>query len=104
IHYRGILLSVMERQHGLKYRLSARCTSINDLGVTYVDRDGLEHKLEAQTVILAVGMKPKTAEAMKFAKSLVEAGIGFRLIGDCAHSRGNIQRAVRSAFAAASAI
>jgi hypothetical protein len=84
--------------------LNASCTGIYDDGVIFRDKACVEHKLEAGTVVLSVGMKPKTFEAVKIAKGLTEAGIKFHLIGDCAQTRGNVQKAIRSAFAAAVSI
>lgn len=104
IHYRSVILMAIERQENLKYILNARCTRILSDGAVYVDGDGREHLLEADNVVLAVGMKPKVEEAFQFVREFADAKVEFHLIGDCAHERGNIQKAVRSAFAAASTI
>ncbi len=101
VHYRRMLLMALDKQENVKYMLNASCTGIYDNGVIFTDKEGIEHKLEAGTVVLSVGMKPKTFEAVKIAKGLTEAGIKFHMIGDCAQTRGNVQKAIRSAFAAA---
>ncbi|MEM3551137.1 MAG: FAD-dependent oxidoreductase [Candidatus Bathyarchaeia archaeon] len=104
LHYRVILLETVEKQKNLKYILNARCTSIQDNWVAYLDLNNIERKIEAGTVVTSVGMKPKTDETLKFTKELAEVEIKFYLAGDCTHPRGNIQKAVRSAFAAAVSI
>jgi NADPH-dependent 2,4-dienoyl-CoA reductase/sulfur reductase-like enzyme len=93
--YRNGLLEQIEANENLRYILNACCIGIGD-GVTYRDADGKEQKLEAGTVVIAVGMKPKTDEAM----SLHDAGDRFVMIGDCSEP-GNVQKAMRTAFSAA---
>lgn len=77
----------------------ATCTAIDDTAVTYRDRDGTEHRLEADTVILAMGMRAKTV----LAESFRECAEDFRKIGDCAKV-GNVKHAVRQAYDAAMTI
>lgn len=74
----------------------AKVTEITEKGVTYVDRDGAEHTVEADTVILAVGMKPRAAEAESY-RGCAEH---FRKIGDCVKV-GNVKVVTRAAFDAA---
>lgn len=74
----------------------AKCTKISVLGVEYIGEDDQSHMLEADTVILAVGFKPKRAEAEAFRLCAED----FRKIGDCAEV-GNVKTATRSAFDAA---
>lgn len=104
LHYSLILLEAVEKQKNLKYILNARCTNIHENTVTYVDRNNLEHKIEADTIVISVGMKPKTEETFKLTKELAEAGVKFYIVGDCAQTKGNIQKAIRSAYAAAVSI
>ncbi|MEM3550955.1 MAG: FAD-dependent oxidoreductase, partial [Candidatus Bathyarchaeia archaeon] len=104
LHYSLILLEAVEKQKNLKYILNARCTNIHEKTVTYVDRNNLEHKIEADTIVISVGMKPKTEETFKLTKELAEAGVKFYIVGDCAQTKGNIQKAIRSAYAAAASI
>lgn len=72
------------------------CTGITAEGVSYRGMDGAEGFLEADTVILAMGMKPAWAEAEAF-RSCAPA---FRAFGDCIRV-GNVQKAVRAGFDAA---
>ncbi len=92
--YRQGLLQQMEANENLRYILKARCIGIGD-GVTYTDADGKEQKLEAGSVVIAVGMKPKLDETM----ALYDAGDRFFMVGDCSVP-GNVQKAMRTAFSA----
>ncbi len=69
------------------------CSKIEAGKVTYIDADGAEQILEADSVVLCVGFKSKTADA----ESLILPGVPFTLIGDC-KAVGTVQQAVRSAF------
>jgi hypothetical protein len=80
-----------------KYILNARCNGIQDNKVTYADGGGMEHTIEAGSVVIALGMKPKNDLALRF----YGAGNRFFMIGDCS-SAGNVQKAMRSAFSTAS--
>jgi pyruvate/2-oxoglutarate dehydrogenase complex dihydrolipoamide dehydrogenase (E3) component len=74
----------------------ARCSGISADGVTYTDKDGIENTITADTVIIAVGMRPKDAEAEMFRACAAD----FRRVGDCAVV-GNVKHAIRGAFDAA---
>ena len=75
------------------------CTSITEQGVFYKDAAGTEQFLAADTVILAMGMRPTTAVAETFR----DCAQNFRAIGDCVKV-GNVQKAVRAGFDAAMCI
>jgi pyruvate/2-oxoglutarate dehydrogenase complex dihydrolipoamide dehydrogenase (E3) component len=64
--------------------------------VAYTDKNGVERKVKADTVLFSVGMKPKHAEAAGFA----ESGGRFCIAGDC-DEPADIQRAVRGGYGAA---
>lgn len=81
------------------YHLNARCTGISETGVTYTDKDGAEHNIEADAVVLALGMKPRNDEAEAF-RLTAET---FYATGDCVEAK-NVRTATRSAFDAASTI
>lgn len=74
----------------------ATCTGITAEGVLYQDAGGAEHLIEADTVILAMGMRPAAAQAESFRDCAQE----FRAIGDCVKV-SNVQKAVRAGFDAA---
>ena len=64
--------------------------------VSYVDADGGEHTIEADTVVLCGGMRPLTDEALAFANAADE----FQAVGDC-NGCGNLQKVNRQAFSRA---
>ncbi len=74
----------------------AKVTKIEADGVTYTDPKGTEHKISADTVILAVGMKPRAALAETFRPCAEE----FRKFGDCVKV-GDVKTVTRAAFDAA---
>jgi sugar phosphate isomerase/epimerase len=88
-----IELSERENLHTIT---NGRCTGIEAGKVTYLDADGKEQTLEADSVVLCVGFRARTAQA----ESLVLPGVPFTMIGDC-KKVGTVQQAVRSAFDAA---
>ena len=61
-------------------RCGSKVTAIHDNSVSYVDKSGVEHSVECDTVILAVGMRPNSEEAEKFRFVAEE----YVQIGDCA--------------------
>jgi pyruvate/2-oxoglutarate dehydrogenase complex dihydrolipoamide dehydrogenase (E3) component len=97
IHYYSMFKGAWEKLDNFNYVLQARCTSIGADKVTYTDADGKEHAIEAGSVVIAAGMKPKIDLALEF----YGAGDRFFLIGDC-NIAGNVQKAMRSAFSTAS--
>ena len=94
ISYRRGLLQEIDTNKNLKYIVNACCVSIGS-EVTYKDAKGEEKKLKAGTVVIAAGMKPKSDEAMAF----YNAGGRFVMVGDC-HTIGNLEKAMRTGFAA----
>ena len=76
-----------------------RCTGITETGVNYVDENGNEQFLEADTVIIAMGMRSTNAHAETFR----DCAQNFRAIGDCVKV-SNVQKAVRAGYDAAMCI
>ncbi|OGO18707.1 MAG: hypothetical protein A2Z02_06355 [Chloroflexi bacterium RBG_16_48_7] len=99
IHYYSMFMEAWEKLPNFKFTLKARCTGIKPDGVTYVDADGKEHEVKAGSVVISAGMKAKKDLALQFYGSADR----FFMIGDCTNA-GNIQKAMRSAFATASMI
>ena len=95
ISYREVLIHQMEKDDNLQYILRACCIRIDNNKVIYTDADGKEQTLEAGSVVIATGMKPKLKESMGF----FNAGHRFVMVGDCS-SIGNVQTAIRNAFSA----
>ena len=97
MHYRSMFQKAWESTENLDFILGAEAREIGDGYVIYADKDtGETHKIEADTVVLAVGMRPKTDEALAFYGTAPQ----FYMIGDCTKP-GTIQTTTRSAYAAA---
>jgi 2,4-dienoyl-CoA reductase-like NADH-dependent reductase (Old Yellow Enzyme family)/thioredoxin reductase len=97
LHYYNMFRDAWERLPNFKYHLNAHCTDIGISKVTYRKADNTEHTVEAGSVVIAVGMKPRNDLAISF----YGAGDRFFIIGDCS-AAGNVQKAIRSAFSTAS--
>lgn len=68
--------------------------SVQGNTVVYVDKDGAEHTITADDVIICGGVSGDVDEAMKY----VEAADKFLMVGDC-DGCGNLQRGMRDALA-----
>ena len=99
VHFRSIFEKTWEEQNGFTYHLNARCVGVDPDGVRYVDKDGTEHKLPADKVLLAAGMKAKQTEAMAF----LDGNVRTHMIGDCLKV-GCIQTGLRAAYGLANNI
>ena len=73
----------------------ARCTAVTKSSVTYAI-DGREETINADSVVFAVGMRPRAAEADSFFNSADEVS----LIGDCVKAR-TVEWATKEAYYAA---
>ena len=80
---------------GVKNMKNARCISVCQEGVTVL-QDGKEIFLEGDTVILAVGMRPR----MDVFESLLSSAPIVEPIGDCV-TPATVQNATRTAFGVA---
>ena len=98
-HYKTMVQSYWRRQPNFRFKCGVVCTNVDPDGVRYIGTDGKEGKVMCTDVLIAAGARPLTDEAMTF------AGIAprFIVIGDC-DGVANVQKAVRSAFAAASTL
>ena len=94
LHYKSMFIDAWEREKNFHSVVGATCKSIDEDGVTYVDKEGNEHKIKAGSVVMAAGMVAKSDEAM----ALTGCGKIFRLVGDCI-GVGNVQKVMRSAYA-----
>lgn len=70
-----------------------RCTGITEHGVTYLDGAGASHTISADSAVLCVGFRSRTA----LAESLILPGVPYTIIGDGKHV-GTVQQAIRDAF------
>jgi 2,4-dienoyl-CoA reductase-like NADH-dependent reductase (Old Yellow Enzyme family)/thioredoxin reductase len=82
------------------YIVEATTRGISDGKVTYLDAKGQEKTIQADSVVIFAGLKPKQDEAMKFYGS----ANGFFIVGDCTGNGGDVRKVNRIAYAAASRI
>lgn len=99
VHYRSMFEAAWEAIPTFRYVLNATAKKIASDHVTYTDKNGEDHDLAADSVVLSVGMRSKTDEAMSF----YGVGSRFFMVGDCLKV-GTIQTGVRTAYAAANNI
>ena len=99
MHYRSMFQAAWEAIPSFHYVLNASAKEIGDGFVTYTDKDGAEHKLAADSVVLSVGMRAKSDEALSF----YGAAPRFYFVGDC-KKPGTIQTTNRSAYVTAAQI
>lgn len=99
VHFRSLFEKAWETQEGFTYHLNARVSKIAEDGVTYIDQDGKEQFIPAESVVLAAGMKAKQVEAMGF----MDGTVRTHMIGDC-NKVGCVQTAMRAAYALANNI
>jgi 2,4-dienoyl-CoA reductase-like NADH-dependent reductase (Old Yellow Enzyme family)/thioredoxin reductase len=78
VHYISIL-SEFEKLDNLRVRTQTKCVAITDKGVVVQGPDGKEELVEADTVVMAVGMHPLSDEAW----SLYGIGCQSAIVGDC---------------------
>ena len=94
IHYRSMFQAAWEAIPSFHYVLNATAKEISASQVVYTDQGGQEHTLPADTVVLSVGMRAKSDEALSF----YGAAPRFYMIGDCKQP-GTIQTTNRNAYA-----
>lgn len=81
------------------YYCGVQCTAITPEGMEVADAYGNHARIEADTVVLAAGMRARTAQAEQF-RGL---SLFFEPIGDCVVAK-NVRGATRSGYDAASRI
>ncbi len=88
---------LLEQDTNFTALTSARCQSVTKHSVTYIDADGSEQTIQADTIILAAGMRPLTrvADALAAESDVPE----WVQIGDCVRAR-TVEQAVSEAFCA----
>jgi 2,4-dienoyl-CoA reductase-like NADH-dependent reductase (Old Yellow Enzyme family)/thioredoxin reductase len=97
----------MQNQQGIynnhpdfSYELGVTVKSITGGKVTYTDSKGAEKSVQADSIVIWSGLKPRMDEAEKFIGSADEV----LFLGDCTGKNGSIQLAIRSAFFMASQV
>jgi 2,4-dienoyl-CoA reductase-like NADH-dependent reductase (Old Yellow Enzyme family)/NADPH-dependent 2,4-dienoyl-CoA reductase/sulfur reductase-like enzyme len=97
IHYYSMFKEAWEKLDNFHAIVNARCTEISEGKMIYQDKDGKEQSINADSVVIATGMKAKSDLALGF----YGAADRFFMLGDC-DVAGDVQKAIRSAFSAAS--
>lgn len=83
----------LKERENLHCITGGRCTGITETAVTYLDAAGVSHSIPADSAVLCVGFRPKTA----LAESLILPGVPYTIIGD-GKRVGTVQQAIRDAF------
>jgi 2,4-dienoyl-CoA reductase-like NADH-dependent reductase (Old Yellow Enzyme family)/thioredoxin reductase len=81
--YKAGLQMLMEKQSNLSWKTGTSCREITEKGVKALDKDGNELFFDADTVVLATGMKP----LRELAESFYGIVYDVKLIGDCVRPR-----------------
>ncbi len=93
-------IDIYKHHENFSYVLEAGVTGISEGKVTYRDSSGSEKSIQADSVVIYAGLRPRMDEAMKFSGSAGQ----FFLIGDCTGRAGTLQKTIRSAFFMASQV
>jgi thioredoxin reductase len=89
------------RNHpGFSYVLETTVKSITGGKVAYSDAKGADHSIEADSIVIYAGLKPRMDEAEKF----IGAADEVLMLGHCTGRNPTIQKTVRSAFFIASQV
>ena len=100
MHYRSMFQAAWEATPNLRIVVGKEAREIGADYVLYADKEtGETERVGADTVILAVGMRAKTDEALSY----YGAAPRFYMIGDCT-KLGTIQTTTRSAYAVCASI
>ena len=93
LHRDALLLELAKHRENTKLHCGITCKEITDQGVRAVDSAGEELFFEADSVLVAAGMRPLSAEAEK----LRDYASDFLVIGDCLKPR-RVLEAVRMGY------
>jgi 2,4-dienoyl-CoA reductase-like NADH-dependent reductase (Old Yellow Enzyme family)/thioredoxin reductase len=86
----------MDQTPALKYHTGLKCTEVTASGIKVVDKEGKEQIIEADTVVLAVGMTPNSDTLDRLRDCVPD----FYPVGDCVKSQ-RIMEAMQGAYYAA---
>jgi len=95
---RGHIMTLLS-QKGIFCHTGMKIDKISDNSVTAIDKEGVSRSIKADTVVLAMGLKPRTGLYESLQGKVPE----LHRVGDCAEI-GKIGDAVREAFFAAYAV
>jgi NADPH-dependent 2,4-dienoyl-CoA reductase/sulfur reductase-like enzyme len=100
VHYPEGIIWAYDLLKNYDYFAEVMVKGISAGKVTYVDAKGKEKSIKADSVVIYAGLRPRNDEALKFYGTARQ----FITAGDCTERGGNIQKAIRSAYFAASQI
>jgi thioredoxin reductase len=83
-----------------KYFMKTMVKSISGGKVVYTDEKGAENTIQADSIVIWSGLKPRTEEAVNFSGSADEV----LLVGDCSGNTDRIIKTMRSAYFVASQV
>ena len=86
-------------EHFSYVRNVQKYTSVDGTGVSYIDQQGEEQRIDCDLVVLSGGVKPQPDLAKRF----FEAGKRLHVIGDC-NRAGDVHKAISAAYAVANQI
>ena len=98
-HYYEVLEDRLKSTANLKTITQATVKEILEDKVIYMNAEGKDEKIQADTVIIAAGSRSRSDEAMSF----YDCAPQYRMIGDC-EKVGSIMQAMRAGYAAASQV
>ena len=91
---------IYKNHPNFKYFMKTAVKAIAGGKVAYTDEKGAESSIQADSIIIWSGLKPRMGEAEKFMGSADEV----LLLGDCTGKCGRIQKTIRNAFFVASQV
>ena len=94
--HRTELLLELDKDKNISYLTSACCTSIMETGIAYQDQAGDGQRVDADSVIIAVGLRAMDQQAESF-RAVADR---FVAVGDCVRP-ATVEHAIASAFSAA---
>ena len=99
IHYYSMFEEAWLNEPNFHGVTGVKVARIEPNAVVYTDKEGVEHSLEADTVVMCAGRVPREAEALSFYGSAPE----FYMIGDC-KKPASVQQLNRHAWSVANRI
>jgi thioredoxin reductase len=92
--------TIYSNHPNFSYALEVTVKSISGGKVVYADSTGSEKSVQADTIVIWSGLKPRMDEAEKF----IGTANSVLFVGDCTGSNGSIQKVMRSTFFMASQV
>jgi len=100
VHYPEGVMWAYDLLRNYDYITEAMAKGISGGKVTYIDARGNEKSIQGDSIVIYSGLRPTSDEALRFFSTARQ----FITAGDCTDRGGNVQKAIRSAFFAASQI